>query len=378
MTTRVLFTGGGTGGHVYPALAIAEAVRRRQPDAQIRFVGGRRGIEGKLVPERGFRLHRYPAAGLRGLGPMGALRFALNFAVAAALSLGLYARWRPGLVIATGGYASSAPAAVAAVLGVPVWLQEQNSAPGSTNRVLARLAERAYVAFPAARSALAAAKSVHEAPNPVRQDVREAATRPATEADYEHFELRPDRPTLLVFGGSGGASSLNRAMAAAWPRLREETEWQVLLQTGERDLESTRAVVDRAQDDSLRARVLSYIDDMAAAWRVADLVVCRAGALTLAELTTVGRPAVLVPFPHATDDHQRHNARALAEAGAARWIDDNDLDGDRLFDEVRALIDDPDTRTRMAEAARAWGGGTDGADVIARDALERIARKQDA
>lgn len=378
MTARVLFAAGGTGGHVYPALAIAEALRALDDDVQIRFVGGRRGIEGRLVPARGFRLERYPAAGMRGLGPMGALRFAVNFSVAAVLSLVLVLRWRPDLVVATGGYATAAPAAVASVLGVPLWLQEQNSAPGSTNRTLARLAERAYVAFPAARSRLAAAKAVHDASNPVRADVREAARRAPTPADYERFGLRPGVPTLLVFGGSGGATSLNRAMAAAWPRLRDETEWQVLLQTGERDLESTRVIVNRAQDESLRARVLSYIDDMAAAWRVADLVVCRAGALTLAELTTVGRAALLVPFPHATDDHQRHNAQALADAGAARWIDDTELDGDRLFAEVRALIDDPETRARMAAAARDWGEGTDGATVIARDALQRIHGKNPA
>lgn len=372
MTTRVLLTGGGTGGHVYPALAVAEALRRLDPQVDVRFVGGRRGIEGRLVPEHGFRLHRFPAAGMRGLGLMGALRFAISFGVAAALTLGLFLRWRPQLVIATGGYASAAPAATFATLGVPLWLQEQNSAPGSTNRVLARFAERAYVAFDPARTTLAAAKSIHDAPNPVREVIRTAADAPATAADYERFDLRPGVPTLFVFGGSGGASSLNRAMAEAWPRLRDETEWQVLLQTGERDLESTLAVVNRAQDDTLRARVLSYIDDMAAAYRIADLVVSRAGALTLAELTTVGKPALLVPFPHATDDHQRHNAQALADAGAARWIDDAELDGERLMREIRALIDDPGARQAMGRAARAWAGATDGAEIIARDALARV------
>lgn len=379
--TRVLFAGGGTGGHVYPALAIAEAVRRLEPEAAIRFVGGRRGIEGRLVPAHGFRLHRYPAAGMRGLGLLGAVRFAVSFGVAAILSLALVLRWRPQLVVATGGYASAAPAVVAAFLGVPLWLQEQNSAPGSTNRILARFAERAYVAFAPARQALAAAGSLHDAPNPVRRDIRDAAGAAPTDADYERFGLRPGVPTLLVFGGSRGAATLNRAVAAAWPRLRDETAWQVLLQTGEQDLESTRAVVNRAQDDTLRARVLSYIDDMAAAYRVADLVVGRAGALTLAELTTVGKPALLVPFPHATDDHQRHNARVLADAGAARWVDDAELDGDRLFDEIRALTAEDDTLDAMAAAARAWAGAVDGADIIARDAMERVhgaARKQDA
>ena len=375
MSTRVLMVGGGTGGHVYPAVAIAEALQRLAPDTSIRFVGGRRGIEERLVPEHGFRLHRYPAAGLRGLGLGGALRFAVNFGVASALSLALLMRWRPDLVIATGGYASSAPAVVAALLGVPLWLQEQNSAPGSTNRVLARFAERAYVAFEPAKQSLAAAREIREAPNPVRAAVRESQGVAATEADYAHFDLHPGRRTLLVFGGSRGAATLNRAVAEGWPRLRDETGWQVLLQTGEQDLESTRAVVNRAQDDALRARVLSYIDDMAAAYRIADLVVCRAGALTLAELTTIGRPALLVPFPYATDDHQRHNAEVLAAAGAARWVDDADFDGERLVDEVVALGEDVDTLATMAAAARRWGGGIDGAESIARDALARIEGK---
>ncbi len=375
MSARVLMVGGGTGGHVYPAVAIAEALQRLAPDTSIRFVGGRRGIEGRLVPEHGFRLHRYPAAGLRGLGLGGALRFAVNFGVASALSLALVLRWRPDLVIATGGYASSAPAVVAALLGVPLWLQEQNSAPGSTNRVLARFAERAYVAFEPAGRLLAAAREIREAPNPVRASVRESHGVVPTEADYAHFDLRPDRPTLLVFGGSRGAATLNRAVAEGWPRLRDETEWQVLLQTGEQDLESTLAVVNRAQDDALRARVLSYIDDMAAAYRVSDLVVCRAGALTLAELATIGRPALLVPFPHATDDHQRRNAEVLAEAGAARWVDDAQFDGERLVDEVAALGEDADTLATMAAAARHWGGEVDGAETIARDALARIEGK---
>ena len=369
MTTRVLMAGGGTGGHVYPALAIAEAVLRLDADAQIRFVGGRRGIEGRIVPAHGFRLHRYPAAGMRGLGIAGAVNFAANFAVAAALSLALLLRWRPDVVVATGGYASAAPSFVASLLGIPLWLQEQNSAPGSTNRVLARFAERAYVAFAPARAALAAAKQIVESPNPVRHALREAADAPASDTDHERFGLRPGVPTLLVFGGSGGASTLNRAVAEAWPRLRDETAWQVLLQTGERDLESTLAVVNRAQDDTLRARVLSYIDDMAAAYRVADLVVCRAGALTLAELAVVGRPAILVPFPHATDDHQRRNAQVLVERGAARCVDDADFDGERLLTEVTSL--DEGARRSMAVAVREWGGGIDGAERIARDLLAR-------
>lgn len=366
-----MFTGGGTGGHVYPALAVADALLRLEPTAVVRFVGGRRGIEGRLVPAHGHRLVRLPAAGLRGRGVFGALGFAWRFLLAALMSLAMLIVWRPKVVLATGGYACAAPSVVAALIGIPVWLQEQNSAPGSTNRVLARFAERAYVAFDAARVALARSKQVIDMPNPVRHQLVQSADQAPAAADYESFGLQPDRPTLLVFGGSRGATTLSRAVVEAWPRIERETAWQVLLQTSQEDLESTRAALSREPGATLRARVLPYIDDMAAAYRVADLVVCRAGALTLAELATVGKPALLVPFPHATDDHQRRNARALADVGAARWVDDADFDGARLVDEVGALMDDPAALRAMHAAVRSWGGGRDAAHEIARDLLTR-------
>ena len=371
-----MFTGGGTGGHVYPALAVADALLRLEPTVVVRFFGGRRGIEGRLVPAHGHRLVRLPAAGLRGRGMLGTLGFLWRFGVAALMSFGMLLWWRPKVVLATGGYACAAPSVVAALLGIPLWLQEQNSAPGSTNRVLARFAERAYVAFEAARPALARTKRIVDMPNPVRHALVQSAEQSPVAADYELFGLSPGAPTLLVFGGSRGAATLSRAVVDAWPRLERETEWQVLLQTSQEDLESTRAALSREPGATLRARVLPYIDDMAAAYRIADLVVCRAGALTLAELATMGKAALLVPFPHATDDHQRRNARALDEVGAARWVEDADFDGARLLDEVGALISDPAALASMRAAVRTWGGGRDAADEIARDLLARAKEKR--
>jgi UDP-N-acetylglucosamine--N-acetylmuramyl-(pentapeptide) pyrophosphoryl-undecaprenol N-acetylglucosamine transferase len=217
----VFFVGGGTGGHVIPALAMAEALRAREPASRIHFVGGRRGIEGRLVPAAGFSITRLPAFGLRGLGLAGVVRFALGFLAAIPAMIGLVAARRPKLVIATGGYASAAPALLASLMGIPLWLQEQNSAPGSTARILARRAERAYVAFAGARAALRARQLV-DMPNPVRAGILRSTP---VAADYESFDLEPDRRTLLIFGGSRGAETLNRALEGAIARIMHDTEW---------------------------------------------------------------------------------------------------------------------------------------------------------
>ena len=365
----VFFVGGGTGGHVIPALAMAEALRAREPASRIHFVGGRRGIEGRLVPAAGFSITRLPAFGLRGLGLAGVVRFALGFLAAIPAMIGLVAARRPKLVIATGGYASAAPALLASLMGIPLWLQEQNSAPGSTARILARRAERAYVAFAGARAALRARQLV-DMPNPVRAGILRSTP---VAADYESFDLEPDRRTLLIFGGSRGAETLNRALEGAIARIMHDTEWQVLAQTGQEDLERTRTIATRASGDRpSRVRVQPFIDDMGAAWRIADLVVCRAGAMTVAELARVGRAAVLVPFPYATDDHQRLNAEELVSRGAGRMVEDAAMDGDRLMDELAWFDEDPERARELARAVRGWGGEVDAADQIAADILERL------
>jgi UDP-N-acetylglucosamine--N-acetylmuramyl-(pentapeptide) pyrophosphoryl-undecaprenol N-acetylglucosamine transferase len=276
---------------------------------------------------------------------------------------------RPDVVLATGGYASAAPALAAAMTRRPVWLQEQNSVPGSTNRLLGHLCERVYIAFESARAAFAG--SVHLAPNPVRRSVRESVGRGASAEDHAAFGLLDANPTVLIFGGSRGAATLNRAFREAWPALRDANDWQYLVQTGEQEWESTRAVVDQDDDGASRARVLPFIDDMAAAWRVADIVVCRAGAMTLAELAVVGRPAILVPFPHATDDHQTRNAQELVAVGAARCVADAEFDGPRLLLELQALQESRPDRESIARAARAWGGERDGAVEIAEALIAR-------
>lgn len=367
-----LFAAGGTGGHVYPALAVAQALQAAAPQARIHFVGGRRGIEGRLVPQAGFALTRMPAAGLRGGGLLGALRFSISFAIAFFAALAMLVRMRPDVVLATGGYASAAPAVAAAALRRPVWIQEQNAMPGSTNRLLSRLAERVYVAFDEARGRLPRARRVETLPNPVRAAILASAGVAATRQDFERFGLQPGRPTALVFGGSRGARSLNRAVSQGFGAIAARTRWQLLVQTGSEECDAVRAAVG-ADGGSAAARiaVLPYIDAMQDAYRIADLVVCRAGALTLAELAALGKPALLVPFPHATDDHQTSNAQAVAAAGAAAVVADAELDGERLCALLLELQAAPERLAQMAAAARSRSGANDTAIRIARALLQR-------
>ncbi len=362
---RVLITGGGTGGHVYPGLAVAEALLQLVPDAQVRFAGTRRGIESVLVPRAGYRLHMVPASGLRGLGHKARLLFLLNFVAGFLRSLMLLLVWRPAAVLGTGGFVSAPVMTAARVLGVPCTLQEQNAIPGSTNRLVGRWARRIYLGFGSAAGFFKAGVC-RSTGNPVRQAFVAATGDTAEIGDELGAFGRPGR-RVLVFGGSGGARTLNDAVRAAATQLHEMAGTVFLVQTGKAEYEPVREALT---SDTIR--VTAYIDDMAAALLWADLVVCRAGAMTLAELQVVGRPAVLVPFPHATDNHQMHNARDVEQAGAALVLADENCDGTTLATMVNELLNDPDRMKNMAAAARLLGQPA-AATNIARDLLELAA-----
>ena len=355
---RILITGGGTGGHVYPGLAVADAVGELAPRVEVRFAGTRRGLESVLVPRAGYRLHTLPASGLRGMGGRGRLLFLANFVLGVLRSLLLLLSWRPDVVLATGGFVGAPVAVAARLLGVSCALQEQNAVPGSANRLVGRWARRVYLGFGEAARWFTRARVV-ETGNPVR----------ASFAAVTGHEERPaDAPRrVLVFGGSRGAHTLNLALeraAAIWsapegPALR--------IQTGTADHE--RVAAAWSGTDPARVRVEAYIEDMAAALAWADLVVCRAGAMTLAELQAAGRPAVLVPFPHATDDHQSRNAEACAAAGAAVVLEDEDCQADALTAMVSGLLADPQRLAAMGRAASGLARPA-AAATIASDLLE--------
>jgi UDP-N-acetylglucosamine--N-acetylmuramyl-(pentapeptide) pyrophosphoryl-undecaprenol N-acetylglucosamine transferase len=353
---RVLVTGGGTGGHVYPGLAVADALVELAPAAEVRFAGTRRGLEAVVVPRAGYRLHLVPASGFRGLGSLARLLFVGNFALGVLRSLVLMLGWRPAVVLGTGGFVGGPVMTAARLLGVPCALQEQNAVPGSANRLAGRWARRVYLGFAAAASGFRSGSTVTTG-NPVRAGL--GAPRPA---QGERSVRR-----LLVFGGSRGARTLNRALEAAAEIWRDRADLELLIQTGPEDHDRVAAAWSAAAG----VRVTGYIEDMPAALAWADLVVCRAGAMTLAELQAAGLPAVIVPFPHATDDHQTRNAESCREAGAALLLKDEDCDGPALTAMVDGLLAEP---ARLAEMGRAAHGlaRPRAAQVIAADLLNLI------
>ncbi len=356
---RILVTGGGTGGHVYPGLAVADELRRAVPDLDVRFAGTRRGLESVLVPRAGYRLHTVPASGLRGLGARGRLLFVLNFVLGVLRAVGLLMAWRPVVVLGTGGYVGGPVMLAARLLGVPCALQEQNAVPGSANRLVGRWARRVYLGFAEAARWFRPAAGVVTG-NPVRS---------AFVADPDPVAAGRSPGRVLVFGGSRGARTLNLALAAAAPVWRDRSDLELLIQTGVEMRDEVAAAWSGVSGE--RVRVVSYIEDMPAALAWADLAVCRAGAMTLAELQAAGRPAVLVPFPHATDDHQTANAEACCRAGAARLLVDGDCDGATLTAMVDELLQDPQGLVGMGRAARGLARPR-AAEIIALDLLNLV------
>ena len=338
-----VLAGGGTGGHVFPAIAVAREIRRRRPGARVLFVGTRRGLEAVIAPKEGFPIEFVPASGFAGRGPGAKAKALLDLARGVAQSRRIFARERPAAVLGVGGYASLPSLVAAKLSGIPSMIQEQNSVPGIANRIGARLAEASACGFEAACRRLPG-RCVWTG-NPARREFFAVAPGPGGRR-------------VLLFGGSQGARALNRAIVEAAPALAAAGVG-VLAQTGERELETVRAAL--APFPGIEAA--AFVDAMADAFARADLVVARAGALTLAEIAAAGRPSILVPFAAATHAHQEENARAFAGAGAAVVVAETELDGAALARLVLDLLADPPRLRRMAEAAR----------TLARpDAAERI------
>ncbi|MDX1595219.1 MAG: undecaprenyldiphospho-muramoylpentapeptide beta-N-acetylglucosaminyltransferase [Gammaproteobacteria bacterium] len=337
MSARVVIMAGGTGGHVIPALTIAERLRER--GLEVSWLGTRRGLEADLVPRARIEIDWLRVTGLRGNGAVGwALApFRLGYALAQALRA--LRRRRPAAVLGMGGFAAGPGGVAAWLLGLPLVVHEQNAVAGLTNSLLARLADRVLEAFPGTFPPSRAAEATG---NPVRAAIV-ALPRPAL-----RFAVRTGPLRLLVLGGSLGAAALNEAIPAAAARLPGKLE--IRHQCGARHVEAARAAYAGAGVD---AEVLPFIDDMAGAYGWADLVICRAGALTVAELAAAGVGALLVPFPHAVDDHQTANARYLVAAGAAELIPQERLEAADLGERIAALADDRGRLAAMAEAARA-------------------------
>ncbi|PWK88563.1 undecaprenyldiphospho-muramoylpentapeptide beta-N-acetylglucosaminyltransferase [Fulvimonas soli] len=348
----VLIMAGGTGGHIFPGLAVAETLRAQ--GVPVAWLGAAGGMETRVVPAHGIELHTVAVGGLRGKGLKTRLLAPLMLARSLAASLGVLRRLRPRSVLSMGGYVAGPGGVAARLTGVPLLVHEQNRVAGFTNRKLAHHARRVLAGF---ADALPGAEWVG---NPVRAAIA------ALPAPAQRLAGRAGRPRLLVLGGSLGARALNLALPKALALLPPERRPEVLHQCGQRGLDEARAAYTQA---GVEAQVVPFVEDMAGTYAWADLAVCRAGALTLAELTAAGLGAVLVPFPHAVDDHQTRNAEALVAAGAAELIQERDLDLQQLAQRLDALLHDRARLRAMAEAARALAK-PDAAQAIARACLE--------
>jgi UDP-N-acetylglucosamine--N-acetylmuramyl-(pentapeptide) pyrophosphoryl-undecaprenol N-acetylglucosamine transferase len=347
---------------LFPGIAVVEELRRRQPELEVLFVGTERGIEARVVPEMGERLALIEVRPLKGRSLVRLAQNVLKLPGAASQALGILRRFRPDLVIGVGGYASGPVLAAAAATGVPTAVLEQNARVGLTNRLLSTVVGRAYVTFPETAATFRAAR-VRTSGNPVRRAFVDAARRAATDPDG--FEARARR--LLVMGGSQGAQALNRVVPHALAEAGiADRGIAIVHQTGATMRDE---VARQYRELGLDAEVVAFIDDMASAYSAAALVIARAGATTVAELCAVGRPAILVPYPYAADDHQGKNAEALERAGAARCIREADLDAVRLGEEVARLLSDEPARRAMAAAARGLGR-PDAAAAIVDDLIE--------
>jgi UDP-N-acetylglucosamine--N-acetylmuramyl-(pentapeptide) pyrophosphoryl-undecaprenol N-acetylglucosamine transferase len=355
---RVLIAAGGTGGHIYPGIAVAKEILRRSPNSEVRFVGTVRGLESRLIPEIGFELSIIDSAGLKNVGALARARGLAKLPGSFVSARRVIREFRPDVVVGAGGYVSGSVVLSAALLGLPTLIMDSNALPGWTNRVLARFVDKAAVSFEVALSYFRG-KGVLTG-NPVR---REFFDIPAKRRDPAMF-------SLLVFGGSQGARAINEAMIAALPML---DEWrgglEILHQTGQADFEKVQAAYEAAGWHEV-AKVTPYIKDMVESFGRADLVICRAGATTTAELIAAGKAAVMVPFPFAADDHQRKNAEALQASGGARVILQEELSGERLADEIITLIKAPDEVTRMEIASRSLARGDAAAAAV--DLIEEL------
>jgi len=356
-TETFIFAGGGTGGHLYPAVALAEKIKSAKPGCHIHFVGTARGIESRVVPELGYPLHRIVVRGFaRQLTLKNLLApFALVWSVLQCILL--FVKIRPTAVIGTGGYVSGPVLFVAGLLRTPSVIQEQNSYPGVTTRMLAKVVDRVHLSFEESKQFFKCSQKLVVTGNPVREfDLAKDKKK-----IRKKLNLDTDAPTLLITGGSQGAHAINVVVMECLHQLLEETPLQVIWSTGRADLQIVQNKAAPFQD---RVKVFEFITNMEDVMIAADLILARAGALTLAEITLCGLPAILVPYPFAAANHQERNARALQQVGAAVVLLQHELTNDVLLNTLKDLLRHPAKMTQMSRAAKQAAFPNAAADIV--------------
>lgn len=351
---RVLLTGGGTGGHIYPALAIARGIQQQIPETEILFVGTAKGLEADLVPREGFPFRTVTVEGLtRRVSPQ-ALITLLKTCRGCVEAFRILVDFKPSVVVGTGGYVCGPVVMIASLLKIPTLIHEQNAYPGITNKILARLVNQVAVTFPQSKKYFSARANITVTGLPVRPEIGSAERDTAVSA----LGLDRDKFTVLVTGGSRGARSINKAMVHVITQAAARQDMQIIHVTGQLGFEETITEISSAGIDLSNAgniTVKPYLYNMPEAMAASDLVVCRAGATTIAEITVRGLPAILVPYPYAADNHQEYNARALAENGAAMMILDRDLTGEALWAKIWSMAADKQALAVMADCSRKQG-----------------------
>lgn len=363
MSKRVVIAGGGTGGHLYPGIALARELMEHDAEMEIVFVGTERGIESRVLPKEGLALKTIVSAGLIGKRGLSRWLSAIKLPVGALQAAGFLIAHRPALVVGVGGYVSGPVVAVARLLGIPTLIHEQNAWPGVTNRLLGKWVDRVCISFEEARSFFPENKVVLTG-NMIRRSFSQADAPPSPD---------PEKPlNVLVLGGSQGARSINRAVTSALQHLAEfKNRVHLAHQTGEADAETVRL---EYETQNWQAEVAPFFFDMESRYRQADLVIARSGATTLAEVTACGKPSVLIPFPYATHNHQEKNAKVLADAGAGVMILDSEVNGERIAEQIKEALLNTELRGQRARASFALGR-RDSTRKVMEQCLELINRR---
>lgn len=362
---RIIMAAGGTGGHVYPAIAIADSLKKKMAEAEILFVGTRDRMEWKTVPKYGYQIKSIWISGFHRTFTFKNLLFPLKVLVSLVQSMIIIRSFKPDLVISCGGFAAGPIGWIASQLRIPLFIQEQNSYPGVTNRLLSKHAVRIFTAFDDASSYLPSEKIVLTG-NPVRSEMNESDR----ETSFKIFGFNSQLKTVLILGGSGGARAINNIMAREIENLHNKGNLQIIWQCGNHYIEALRNKIDINKYPNLR--LVAFIDDMPAAYEVADLVITRAGAGTCSELMNLGQPAILIPSPNVAGNHQFKNAKSLKESGAAELLDESDLN-DRFTEKIFDLLHDPkrleQMKTSMLSLSR-----PNASDQIVKEILKRFNR----
>ena len=349
---RVVIAGGGTGGHLFPGIAITEEFIRRDKQTEIFFIGTQKGIESKLLGHVGYELRTIDVEGIKGRGGKALVKGFYQIPQSILQSRRILKQFRPQIVIGVGGYASGPAVLAAYFMRIPTAIAEQNAVPGITNRILGKFVDKIFLTYAQTAASFSRSKVLLSG-NPVRAAFTGARSVQKKEKDIQY---------LLIFGGSQGAMAINKSVVEMLPELQKmKTKVRVLHQTGAKEVESVRAAYVRY---GIQADVTPFIVDMADAYRQADLIICRAGATSLAEITAAGKAPILIPFPWATNDHQTKNAQVLADAGAAIMINENDLSGKKLFEVVQELLRDPKKLQLMEENSAKLGNLNAAATIV--------------